>query len=85
MILCIRVHTPEQMLKQIKDITMPEVDDKSVFTYHSFRVLFAAQLGCAKRAGPEMQVMCMWQLQASLAIYVRVYAHASQGSHQDAR
>ena len=34
----------EQMLKQIKDIIMPEVDinDKSVFTYHSFRVLLSA-------------------------------------------
>jgi hypothetical protein len=64
----------EQMLKQIKDIIMPEVDDKSVFTYHSFRVLLATQLGCAKRTGPEIQAMCRWQSPASLGIYVRMQA-----------
>ena len=53
---------------------MPEVDDKSVFTYHSFRVLLATQLGCAKRTGPEIQAMCRWQSPASLGIYVRMQA-----------
>ena len=62
----------ERVLKDIKDLIMPEVEDKSVFTYHSFRVLLATQLGCAKRSGPEIQAMCRWQSPASLAIYVRM-------------
>ena len=36
------------LLPKLKDIVMPEIDDKSAFTYHGFRVLLATQLGCAK-------------------------------------
>ena len=64
--------TLNYLLPKIKDIVMPEVDDNSVFTYHSFRVLLATQLGCAKRTGPEIQALCRWQSPASLAIYVRM-------------
>ena len=49
-----------------------EVEDKSVFTYHSFRVLLATQLGVSGRSGPEIQALCRWQSPASLAIYVRM-------------
>ena len=38
-------------LLQCLDISMPEIDDKLVFTYHSFRVLLATQLGAAKSSG----------------------------------
>ena len=59
-----------KLLVAIKDIIMPEIDDKSVFTYHSFRVLLATQLGCSGRTGHEIQALCMWQSPESLAIYV---------------
>ena len=61
-----------KLLVAIKDIIMPEIDDKSVFTYHSFRVLLATQLGCSGRTGPEIQALCRWQSPESLAIYVRL-------------
>ena len=39
--------TMNYLLPKLKGIVMPEVDDKSVFTYHSFGVLLATQLGCS--------------------------------------
>ena len=63
-----------------KDIIMPEVEDKSVFTYHSFRVLSAAQPGVSRRPGPEIQALCRWQSPASLVIYVRMGSHRYAGS-----
>ena len=65
-------HVMTKLLVAIKDIIMPEVEDKSVFTYHSFRVLLATQLGVSGRSGPEIQALCRWQSPASLAIYVRM-------------
>ena len=50
-----------KLLIVIRDIIMPEVEDKTVFTYHSFRVLLATQLGCSRRTGPEIQALCRWQ------------------------
>ena len=65
-------HVMTKLLVAIKEIIMPEVEDKSVFTYHSFRVLLATQLGVSGRSGPEIQALCRWQSPASLAIYVRM-------------
>ena len=48
-------HVMTKLLLAIKDIIMHEVKGKSVFTYHSFRVLLAAQLGVSGRSGPEVQ------------------------------
>ena len=60
------------MIIAIRDIIMPEVEDKTVFTYHSFRVLPVTQLGCSGRTGPEIQPLCRWQSPEPLAIYVRL-------------
>ena len=44
----------------------------AAFTYHSFRMLLATQLGCAERTGPAIRALYQWQSLASLAIYVRM-------------
>ena len=46
-----------KLLVAIRDIIMPEVEDKTVFNYHSFRVLLATQLGCSGRTGPEIKAL----------------------------
>ena len=61
-----------KLLLAIKDIIMHEVEGKSIFTYHSFRVLLATQPGVSRRSGPEIQALCRWQSPASPAIYARM-------------
>ena len=50
---------------------MPEVEDTSPYTYHSFRVLLATQLG-SSRSVEEIQSMCRWLSPASVALYNRL-------------
>ena len=62
-----------KLLVSIRDmISMPEVEDKAVFPYHSFRLLLATQLGCSGRTCPEIQAPCRWQSPEPLAIHVEL-------------
>ena len=69
-----------KLLVAIKDIIMPEVEDKLVFTCHSFRVLLATQLGVSGRSGPEIQALCA---QVAVSSFARdLCEDATQGSHR---
>ena len=56
----------------VKPLIMPEVEDTSAYTYHSFRVLLATQLGSSRRSVQEIQSMCRWLSPASVALYNRL-------------
>ena len=51
---------------------MPEIEDNSAFTYHSFRVLLATQLGSSRHTTEQIQAMCRWLSPASVALYHRM-------------
>ena len=46
--------------------------NSSLFTFHSYRVMLATQLGACGESGPTIQAMCRWQSEASLKIYNRL-------------
>ena len=47
-------------------------EDKSLFTFHSFRVTLATQLGNSGAKDAMIQALCRWQSRASLRIYNRL-------------
>ena len=51
---------------------MPEVEDPSCYTYHSFRVLLATQLGSSRCSVQEIQSMRRWLSPAAVALYNRL-------------
>jgi hypothetical protein len=65
----------DSMLRDIKDLTLPEGTDASLFTYHSFRITLATQLGnCTsmKVEDVDIQAVCRWQSEQSLKVYNRM-------------
>ena len=48
--------------------------DKDLFTFHSFRVTLATQLGAAHKTDSEIQAVCRWQTASSLLVYKRMQA-----------
>ena len=65
-------HVLARLLTSVKPLIMPDIEDTSAFTYHSFRVLLATQLGSSKHTTPEIQAMCRWLSPASVALYNRI-------------
>ena len=61
-----------KLLASVKPLIMPEVEDTSAYTYHSFRVLLATQLGSSRCSTQEIQSMCRWLSPASVALYNRL-------------
>ena len=63
-----------KLLTEVRPLIMPEVEDPSCYTYHSFRVciLLATQLGSSRCSVAEIQSMCRWLSPASVALYNRL-------------
>ena len=59
-------------LAAVKPLIMPDVEDNSLYTYHSFRVLLATQLGSSRCLVEEIQSMCRWLSPASVALCNRM-------------
>jgi hypothetical protein len=71
--------TASKILSAMKDLVMVDGEDKSLFTFHSFRVTLATQLGNSGARDPLIQSMCRWQTQASLRIYNRMQPEQACG------
>ena len=71
--------TANKILSAMKDLVMVDGEDKSLFTFHSFRVTLATQLGNAGARDPLIQAMCRWQTKASLRIYNRMQPEQACG------
>ena len=65
-------HTLSTLLKAAKPLIMSDVEVTSAYTYHSFRVLLATQLGSSRCSVEEIQSMCRWLSPASVALYNRM-------------
>ena len=65
-------HILSALLTAAKPLIMPDVEDNSAYTYHSFRVLLATQLGSSRCSVEEIQSMCRWLSPASVALYNRM-------------
>ena len=65
-------HILSALLTAVKPLIMPDVEDNSAYTYHSFRVLLATQLGSSRCSVEEIQSMCRWLSPASVALYNRM-------------
>jgi hypothetical protein len=63
------------VLNSIKGKVLDEGSDHSCFTFHSFRVTLATQLGAMGCSAAQIQAMCRWQSEASLLIYNRMQPH----------
>ena len=61
-----------KLLTEVTPLIVPEVEDPSPYTYHSFRVLLATQLGSSRCSLGEIQSMCRWLSPASVALYNRL-------------
>ena len=61
-----------KLLTEVMPLIMPEVEDPSCYTYHSFWVLLATQLGSSRCSVAEIQSMCRWRSPASVALYNRL-------------
>jgi hypothetical protein len=56
-------------------LALPDTVDHSLFTYHSFRITLATQLGnvtSMKISNLDIQALCRWQSEQSLIIYKRM-------------
>ena len=60
----------EHMCKAIPH-AMPAAE-RANYSWHSFRVTLASALLAAKIPAPQIQAICRWQCEASLAIYARL-------------
>jgi hypothetical protein len=68
-------HYLNKMMADVKEIVLEESVDSSLFTYHSFRITLATQLGAVtsmKITDNDIQAMCRWQSEQSLKIYKRM-------------
>ena len=65
-------HKAHKILSDIKDRVLTDEFDKSLFTYHSFRVTLASQLGAKGYSDGEIQSACRWLSASSLRIYKRM-------------
>ena len=61
-----------KLLTSVKPLIMPEVEDTSPYTYHSFRVVLETQLGSSRCSVQGIQSMCRWPSPASVALYNRL-------------
>ena len=61
-----------EVLDDIKAIIFTHGEDPSCFSWHSFRVLLATQLGAAGATDAQIQAICRWQSLQSLVIYRRM-------------
>ena len=60
------------VLQRLKDFVLVKGEDKSLFTFHSYRVTLATQLGNSGASSSLIQALCRWQSRASLKIYNRL-------------
>ena len=68
-------HYLDKMLVDVKLLALPDTVDHSLFTYHSFRITLATQLGnvtSMKISNLDIQALCRWQSEQSLIIYKRM-------------
>ena len=63
--------TAYKILEDQKRLVMSDEFDKSLYTFHSFRVYLATTLAAAGCSDPEIQALCRWQTAESLRIYKR--------------
>ena len=70
--LCITYSLAYRVLTAIKRRVLSDRYDASLFTFHSFRVTLATQLGAMGCSHPMIQAICRWQSAASLLIYNRM-------------
>ena len=71
--------TANRILSAMKDLVMVDGEDKSLFTFHSFRATLATQLGNSGAKDSLIQAMCRWQTKASLRIYNRMQPEQACG------
>jgi hypothetical protein len=69
--------TAHKILAAIKELVLTDEWDKSLFTFHSFRVTLASQMGEMDCSDSEIQSMCRWQTKQSLRIYKRMQPAAA--------
>ena len=63
-----------KLLTKVRPLIMSEVEDPLCYTYHSFRVLLATQLGSSRCSVAGIRSMCRWfsPAAASVALYNRM-------------
>jgi hypothetical protein len=68
-------HHLDKMMREVKDLILPGSADASLFTYHSFRITLATQLGAVTSmeiTDDDIQALCRWQSKQSVDIYKRM-------------